>query len=396
MSKRVLIAWELGANYGHLAQCLSIALALRERGHEVVFAVQDIHGAAELFSGMGFQYCQAPLPSERSRLARAPANYSEMLLGQGYGDHSGLKAMLSAWLALYQAYRVDVILAEHAPTAVLAGLMAQVPVIPIGNGFAVPPPVYPLPSIRPWESIANTRLQAVDRQVHQVIAQVLAEFGAVPLRICDLFGKAAMLATFPELDHYGVRTGANYIGPISTAIGSHSVTWQHSGGRKVIAYLRPGTMEFGPWLHALQTCGAEVIAVLPGMSAAKLKHLATPMLRLFSSPIAFSGVLEEADLLVSHGGSGSLTELLLAGIPQLVIPRYVEQLLMARRVEILEAGMTINMDRRQEVCATYIRRLLDEEQFKCAAMKFARKYASYQMQSAVMKVVAAIEMAVVP
>ena len=36
---RVLLAWELGGNYGHLVALRALACELRRRGHECVFAV---------------------------------------------------------------------------------------------------------------------------------------------------------------------------------------------------------------------------------------------------------------------------------------------------------------------------------------------------------------------
>jgi UDP:flavonoid glycosyltransferase YjiC (YdhE family) len=44
---RILIVWQLGANYGHLGWDLHIAEHLRHRGHEVSFAVRDLRLAAE-------------------------------------------------------------------------------------------------------------------------------------------------------------------------------------------------------------------------------------------------------------------------------------------------------------------------------------------------------------
>ena len=38
----ILCVWELGAGYGHLGRLLPVALQLRERGHEVVFALRDL------------------------------------------------------------------------------------------------------------------------------------------------------------------------------------------------------------------------------------------------------------------------------------------------------------------------------------------------------------------
>ena len=52
---RYLFAWELGGDYGHLARLLPVALELRARGHEVVFAVRDLMGAEKLLTPHGIR-----------------------------------------------------------------------------------------------------------------------------------------------------------------------------------------------------------------------------------------------------------------------------------------------------------------------------------------------------
>jgi len=39
---RVLIAWELGEDFGHLARCLRLAQGLVARGHGVTLALKDV------------------------------------------------------------------------------------------------------------------------------------------------------------------------------------------------------------------------------------------------------------------------------------------------------------------------------------------------------------------
>ena len=47
---RILFAWELGGDYGHLARLLPVAQALKAGGHEVVFAVRDLLGAEAILA----------------------------------------------------------------------------------------------------------------------------------------------------------------------------------------------------------------------------------------------------------------------------------------------------------------------------------------------------------
>ena len=44
---RILFAWELGANLGHLTRDLPLARACRDAGLEVIFAVPNLRAAAD-------------------------------------------------------------------------------------------------------------------------------------------------------------------------------------------------------------------------------------------------------------------------------------------------------------------------------------------------------------
>lgn len=212
---RILFAWELGMNYGHLARQVPISERLRAGGHEVFFAVRDVRVAAEILGRQGVRFVQAPLSHPGRRMQASLVNYSGLLSAIGYGDAHTLSGMVRAWLNLLELVQPDMVEADHAPTALLACRIAGLPALPVGNGFEIPPARSPLPSIRPWESVPPERLHQVDRRVRLVINQLLKEFQAAPLaHITELFeSHGKVLATFAELDHYGVREGESYAGP---------------------------------------------------------------------------------------------------------------------------------------------------------------------------------------
>lgn len=57
---RIILAWELGANYGHLSQLLCVAQQLRNRGHQVLFAIKNTVAAEQLLNDEKFCYVTAP------------------------------------------------------------------------------------------------------------------------------------------------------------------------------------------------------------------------------------------------------------------------------------------------------------------------------------------------
>lgn len=390
---RILYAWELGANYGHLMRCAHLERALRERGHELVCAVRDTRAAAELLTPRGIAFMQAPRPIRPARLKRPPANYAELLQGEGYVDALTLQGLIGGWMTLLEMSRADVVLADYAPTALLAARAGGTTALAIGNGFAVPPDVFPWPSIRPWEDIPATRLEQAHAAVDAVIAAALQALGQPALLGQELFGADALLDTFAELDHYGARASENYIGPIFAAAPdkAEGPRWKTPERRKVLAYLRPDVPGFAAIMAVLRAADVETVAVVPGLPVKEAKRLAGPHLGIAVRTIALQDLLESADAVLSYGSSGFVTESLLAGKPLLLQPHSVEHYLIARRAESLGAGELIGPDIAPESIAAKLEQVFDEPAFAECARAFAARHADWRPEHALRRVVAALE-----
>jgi len=96
---RVLIAWEFGRNLGHIARDLPLARACRDAGHEVVWAVRDLRGAARELAGEGFALLQAPL-LRSGQVNAPPINFADMLLREGAYNAINLDGGGSTTLAM--------------------------------------------------------------------------------------------------------------------------------------------------------------------------------------------------------------------------------------------------------------------------------------------------------
>ena len=389
---RITIAWELGGNSGHLARCIPIAEALRGQGHHVDFVACDWRGSSELLNARGFSACQAPIARRAHCYARLPCNYAEILLGEGYDDPFGLSARVSDWSLLFAQQRADVVLADHAPTALLAAQVHGRAHLAIGNGFSIPPNVGPLPNFRPTaeERVASPACagEIVDTTINRV-ARGFGFRGESGLRC--LFGKQDLLDTFPELDHYGARSQASYIGPIVSVTGTQAATWREGQGRKILVYLRPDIPGFPALMDSLRDQDAEVFCVIPGLDPARAEHLASPRMRIVLEPIDLRGLIDATPIVVSYGGSGMVALALLAGCPLLLVPRYMEQYMGARRVEELGAGVVLRSKRNKAAFAEGLAQLADDSRYALSARRFARKYAGFSPQAAIARAVAAIE-----
>ena len=381
---RVLFAWELGANYGHLARDIPIAERLRQTGHDVLFVVRDTRVAAELLGPQGFTFLVAPRPLHPARLAFPPGNYAELLLAEGYGDSVQLLGLVEAWSEALRLYRPQLLVADHAPTALLAALLMEIPTAVCGSGFEIPPNVTPLPSIRPWEDIPVARLMRSEEAVLNSINRVAQRLKQPALgRLGEIFTRSVrVFASFAELDHYGERSGEDYAGVFYQLQSSETVDWPTDVGKCIFAYLRPEVPGFLNALSVLRESGAAVVCVAPGLTKAQASHFSSTHMQVLPRPVAVSLLLRKADVVVGYGSIGFMAESLLAGVPILAIPQTVEQYLCSARLEAIGAGIMIGIERNREDVSEALSSLLNHSSHRHAARAFAEKYREYSLNIA--------------
>jgi UDP:flavonoid glycosyltransferase YjiC (YdhE family) len=376
---RILFAWQLGANYGHLATDLPVAECLRRRGHDVSFAVADMRVAAEILSHPGFSFTPIPGPMSPSVPSPPPASYAQIMHACGFGDHRDLVRLLDAWSALITHADVGVLVADHAPMAVLAAHLADIPTVMIGGGFTIPPMVSPLPSIRPWEIIQSDRLQQVESIVLSNINAIIARLGKPPFtRLAELFARPKrLLTTFPELDPYGTREDGTYIGPISSESHSRAVNWRSGSLPRIFAYLRPTVPRIAAILTALEESVAQVIVAMPGASSELQQHFESTSVTLLGHAVPLTPLLSDADLVVSYGGAGTIAQSLLAGVPMLLVPQNAEQYLSAVQVANLGAGVLVGLKPEDNDIARVLEQLLGNPAYREGARRIATRYQSF-------------------
>ena len=322
---QLLFVWELGANLGHLSRDLILARVSRDAGHQIIIAVADLVTATSVFEQDGFTLVQAPLIRISIKRSQAPVNYADMLLHEGYDDIAGLKAAIVGWIGLYKLAKPDLVIFNHAPTALIAARIRKLNVLMVGTGFEIPPPISPPPSFRPWQEIPQSILQHAENQVLVHINHLLINNGQPPLQHLHCLFKATQvqLNTFPELDPFGPRIYCDYLGPIyklPTSATVSTIDWESQSKKRIFAYLRPNMDSCKKVLDALQSIDAEIICAIPNMPLEWLNHYSK--LRLFPHPVDITSLLSTADLVITYG-SGTIATALLAGSPVLLVPQMI-------------------------------------------------------------------------
>lgn len=372
---RILIAWELGGGWGHASVYAPVVRELRRRGHAVLVAARD-RPASERLCGPGVPHVQAPARAIGSPLfAPVTRGYSDILANAGFGGADELMALAEEWRRIMAATAPDVVVADHAPTALLVARGMRVPRIAFGTGFCCPPgPELPTLYAGAEASFAEETLVGhANAVLRRLGGERLSGLGALYVD-CN----ARVLTTVPQLDHFGPRSSAvTYVGSWSEPSANPvAQVWSRPGPR-VFLYLRQVDHLDG-LLARISALGCACLAVHPGDPVEG--HW--PGVEVRSDAVDVEVAARECDVGVCHGGHGTTFELLRHGKPVLILPLVMEQKLLGERVRALGAGVLAS--RRSPVdSATALAHLIENRRYTDAAGKFADVLRQYDRTTGV-------------
>lgn len=380
--RSVLYAWEFGAALGHVGAFMPFASALRAAGHQLHWAVAHPAEVGEYLAAAGERWLPAPSIPEQVRPG-PPLSYADILLRYGYAQAKSLFGLTGAWRELMRLSGAQLVLADHAPTAVLAARTLDLPVMLFSNGFTVPPRRDPLPNMRAWMELPEEQLRTLDSAARDSINRVLERFRKPPLHCtAELFAVAEeALVTFPELDHYPDRGPARYWGSLPSAGTGRPAAWPQVAGSRLFAYLRPGLPHLQALLDALHRFGAATLAYVPGIDPALRIRYAAPHLVFLDHAADLRQMAREADCAITYASLATSTAFLLAGKPLLLLPGHLEQYMLARRIEEMGAGSVVSPDQPAGDLRSRLAALLSEPGWRDNARAFATKYAAFDQQA---------------
>lgn len=292
---KVLLGWELGDGQGHIQRLVTLAKALQSHGCEPVFALKRYD-----LRNLQFPWQMLEVPFLPFLGRENSYTFADILETFGFANPQLLSAHLQSWQSILKTVQPQLVIADHAPGLVLAA-RNLVPTVVVGSHFAVPPPVEAFPSFRfPAPPESQTRQAQVSETV-QKIAKTDLPLGQL------LNGDCSFIFSLPELDYYRCwRVNPRYIGiqlaPLS------------SGNPRINA---------SPWAYLNANYPYSDLVLQTLKPANDFKPL--------------QEALMDRSIVVHHGGLTTSIACLLAGVPQLVLPRYLEQELNA--IALVQLGV---------------------------------------------------------
>lgn len=391
---RILLAWELGTGFGHLGPFLSLAPKLLERGHALHVAAREITGACNAVGSLPITVHQAPLClNTYSGLQDPPLNFSEILMRYGYLEPPMLRAMITAWRSLLRVTGAELLIADHAPTALIAAQLSRIPAAVLGTPFSVPPDVHPTPNMRSWVQVPEERLLDSDARVLATINAALPA-GSEPLtRISRIFsGAARFFIGVPETDVYGARTETTYLGLAGVSAGAGGIVpdWPAGAGKRLFVYLRADCPQTDAAMTALAGSGSRIIAYINGASPAALRRYAGQGATVVTERVDLEQLFRKTDLCVTHG-PGTTLAALRQGVPVLVLPQHLENFLFALTLQRIGVCGLLRPEGEPGDIRMLLAEMLQNDSYRVRAREFADRYSSPAIDTIIDRVIAQVE-----
>jgi len=383
-----LLTWELGGGWGHLVPLRAVAIGLRKRGHQVVLAVSDLPAAGQILAD--FPLLPAPLHVPQSRKVIAePSTFADILSNAGCADARVLGGLVHAWQSIFALVKPDVVAMDFSPMALVASQGATPRRVLLSSGHSCPPDVAPLPDLCEWRDNYPERLQMTEARVLARLNEQLATQQQPPLaRVGELYQRVddCLHLTFRELDHYQDRGEAEYWG-IPPEMPGTTPQWPAGVRPRVFAYLKP-MASVGLVFAELARRGLATVAYVP-QSEATSQPLVRETLRVSTEPVDMPQAAAQCDLAILNCGLYTTARMLLAGKPILALPISGEQQVVAANAVRLGAAVCVP-DEPEEI-KRGLDQMLASDQYAQAARAFAARYADFDSEAMIEKLVDRLE-----
>jgi UDP:flavonoid glycosyltransferase YjiC (YdhE family) len=332
----VLAACSLGGA-GHLTPLLPFLAATRCRGGETL--VVGPPALSEMVEGVGFGFRAGGEPAEaevapiRERLPFASPREASVLGNRDLFGRLAATAMLPGMMRACAEWMPDLVLRD--PCEYASVVVAQ---------------RYGIPTAQVAISLAEVEAGSIAAAWPALEAHrsgLVEELRASPYLTC-----------FPaSLDPSPFPTTLRFHHPAESPVESLPDWWRGSDAPLVY-------MTFGTVLGHMSIAADVYRTALEAVAGLEVRVLLTVGRRLDRSALGpvpanvrveawveQAHVLHEADVVVCHGGSGTVYGALAAGVPVVAIPLFADQFENARRVSEAGAGVVVEADQRQDVSA---------------------------------------------
>jgi len=350
-----------GGGFGHIGRCLALAEDLTRRGWEIAFVLGGPY--ADLVGARGWRVFTPPSPSPLARLKqrlRAAIGRLQPLpvylffsdlnfqaVRDGFHTSQVVQQEAEWELDIVNQFHPDVLVGDAWLLTSVVGHLVDLPVVQIVRAAIHPAH----PQLVWWRDIPPG-IRSPD--IAPIFNPILEQWGLCPVQRAEdlLDGDLLLVPSIPELDPLpsGVER-THYVGPlVRSAQDSERVPeWLTALPRdRPVVYVTVGggsdsvrgSNLLSLWMDAFAETGWEVVVSTGGQPVPRgLRR--TGNLQVFPW-VPGAEMVTHADVVLFHGGYGTMMETVRAGVPSVVIPFHTEQESNGRRLQQSGAALVLS------------------------------------------------------
>ena len=171
----------------------------------------------------------------------------------------------------------------------------------------------------------DASFKAIEEIVLKNVNVAANQLGMAPLsRFGELFqADDIIFRTFKEMDHYQLRANGNYFGILKGSEGIEP-EWPDVKGPRIFAYLK--NFKTLPSLLKVLKINRLPTLIYPDYIPTEIKEaFSCETLRFVDQPLNIDRICETAYIAICNASHGTCNELLLGGLPMLLLPLNGEQ-----------------------------------------------------------------------
>lgn len=334
LSGRVLLCCETGHGRGHVTTLATVARALGPR-YTYKAIIPELKNADVLTPVCERVDRGAVLARLSGQPPAGAFTWAVWLRNRGYADPQVLKKQFDWWSEAMRAVRPVLVVADYAPTALLAARAQGIRTVAVGAAFGLPPATLKcFPELlTPVQAAMHDQVSDDPAPQEDTIRDcVNATLGPLGL---------PSLTHLPEVYSAGLSLpqGVSHLDPYAEARDRPLVmpldplpVLKRGPGRGIFIYFSTKELAETAIRHALCRLPFEACLVAPGLSPSMARELArNPKLTIAPKPLSQGEIVRHSRMILCAGQAGTLSLAVLAGIPVVALPMQHEQLSNALR-----------------------------------------------------------------
>lgn len=378
---KILYVWEFGAGISRVARFMPVAVAMRERGWEVTFAIPSltdyIKDVEALITGQGFNFMRTAGAPTLSRNLEVRC-YPELILAlPGFQDENAFTFLLRTWLSILDAEQPDLVFCDTAPVAGFAARLCGIATVGLDIGYFFaeagdehaywPTRYYGLAS-----EMSETEQRAYVLQAEQRLLN-LVNRGVNRLNLPPVLSYAELVATDkrmlftdPELLVFERRSHHDLWG--TPQVVSPSV---NKSGQRVFCYLHLASPMTGFVLGVLnELTQYQFDLLLLGASDKLVASLQRDHIQVHRDPLMIPELMAASSVTIGHGGLGFVSQALRGGLPMLLLPYENGQAAIARRAVAIGAAISLPEGCTPQLMGAYLATLFTNSRYRNQACSY--------------------------